>query len=270
MKKRVFTILICILLGFSGCTFEASEEIPELIDPSGTEASCSQVVRGPFCTTEVYEGFTAPETTELSFDREGSIQEILSCPGSYVEEGDPLLKLDTAQEEQKAADLENELEAFKAELAYQQALHENRMEYLQTEKKELAEKSGTGSSEYRLKQLDIEEADLTYEKSIRDLENNLEKTKRSLKETQEQIRQGTITAEHSGYFYPASEIAEDTYVQRGKTVCYITKEDSLVFTTSYLDEATLKNCTLSALIHGSSYEVSVIPLSAEERSALSF
>lgn len=144
------------------------------------------------------------------------------------------------------------------------------MEYLQTEKKELAEKSGTGSSEYRLKQLDIEEADLTYAKSVRDLENNLEKTERSLKETQEQIRQGTITAEHSGYFYLASEVAEDTYVQRGKTVCYITKKDSLVFTTSYLDEATLKNCTLFALIHGSSYEVSVIPLSAEERSALSF
>ncbi|MCI5650329.1 MAG: hypothetical protein MR332_13070 [Fusicatenibacter sp.] len=270
MRKCFLPILLCILLTIPGCASHIADDAPELIEPSGTAAASSPVIRGEFCTTEVYEGFVTPDVTELSFDRDGTIWQISVGSGCYVNEGDLLVKLNTKEEEEKAVELEAELELLRSDYEYTKAVHENRKEYLRTELKQTAEANGTNSAEYQLKQIDLEESDLAYAKSEKDLESSISQKEQTLAAIEQQIALGAITAEHAGYFYLSSDITEDAYVQKGKTICCITKDDSLMFTCSYLDEADLKNCALSALIGGVSYEISYVPLSEEERSALYF
>ena len=70
--------------------------------------------------------------------------------------------------------------------------------------------------------------------------------------------------------FPGTSHCDKGYLTKGKNVGNISSETSLYFASSYIDEADLKNASLSVLIHGVSYPVSYVPLSTEERSALYF
>ena len=269
MKKTFFPVLLCLLLSCQGCTSRPSDAAPELLEPSDSEHAVVSVIRGDFSDTEVYEGFVAPETTELSFDLDGTIQDILVSSGSYVNEGDALVTLDTTEEKQKISDLNAELEELRAELEYTEALYANRTEYLKAELKQIIENEGYGTN-YQLKKIDIEEYDLDYDKTVKDLTNKISSNDQALSEQETIIEELTLTAPHSGYFYLSSDLTENSYLTKGKNVGNISSETSLYFASSYIDEADLKNASLSVLIHGVSYPVSYVPLSTEERSALYF
>lgn len=269
MKKTFFPLLLCLLLSCQGCTSKTSDSVPELLEPSDSERTTVSVIRDDFSDREVYEGFVAPETTDLSFELDGTIQSILVSSGQYVNEGDSLVTLDITEEEQRISDLNAELEDLCAELAYTESLYTNRTEYLKAELNQIIEQEGYGTN-YQLKRIDIDEYDLDYYQTTKDLNNQISADEQALSDLEAVAVKATLTAPHSGYFYLSSDLAENSYLTKGKNVCSITREDSLCFLSSYLDEADVKNASLSVLLHGNSYSVSYVPLSAAERSALSF
>ena len=255
MKKTFFPLLLCLLLSCQGCTSKTSDSVPELLEPSDSERTTVSVIRDDFSDREVYEGFVAPETTDLSFELDGTIQSILVSSGQYVNEGDSLVTLDITEEEQRISDLNAELEDLRAELAYTESLYTNRTEYLKAELKQIIEQEGYGTN-YQLKRIDIDEYDLDYYQTTKDLNNQISADEQALSDLEAVAVKATLTAPHSGYFYLSSDLAENSYLTKGKNVCSITREDSLCFLSSYLDEADVKNASLSVLLHGNSYSVS--------------
>lgn len=269
MKNKFLSLLFLCLLICPGCASKTSDTAPELLEPLETEHVTVPVTCDSFSDTEVYEGFVAPETTELSFDLDGNIRDILVSSGSYVNKGDALVSLDTTETEEKIYMLNNREEDLRAELAYTEALYENRAAYLNAEANQIIENEWY-SSNYQLKQIEMRENELNYDQKIRELKQQLSANSRALTEQKALLSKAVLHAPHSGYFYLSPDLIENTYLQRGKTVCRIACEDSFSFMSSYVDEADLKNAQLSVLIQGNFYPVSYVPLSEKERSALYF
>lgn len=268
MKKIFFPALLCFIFLLQACSSTPSSIAPELLEPEDQQKLTASVIRSSFSDTEVYEGFISSENIRLSFDMDGIIQNIFAVPGCYVSQGDVLLTLDTSEQEQKISDLNAEIADLYAEIDYTDALFANRMEYLKTELGQIIETDGYNTS-YQLKLMDIDEYDLNYREAKQKLNAKLVSSTQTLTQLETLVTDASLTAPCSGYFYISSDFAENTYIQKHQTVCYIMKEDSLSFLSSYIDESDLKNAVLSVLIHGNSYPVSYIPLSVKERSALS-
>lgn len=270
MKNKFLSFLFLLYLFLcTGCASGTCETVPELLEPLETERLTVPVICDSFSDTEVYEGFVAPETTELSFDLDGTIRDLLVSSGSYVNKGEALATLDTTETEEKIYMLNNREEDLRAELAYTEALYENRAAYLNAEANQIIENEWYSSS-YQLKQIEMRENELNFDQKIRELRQQLSANSRALAQQKALLSKAVLTAPHSGYFYLSPDLSENIYLRRGKTVCRITCEDSFSFMSSYVDEADLKNAQLTVLIGGNCYPVSYVPLSDRERSALYF
>ena len=92
--KKLYAILIILIISLTACQAKEDEEIPELKEPVSGQMDTAVVSRGDIYTLTTYDGKVYPDVEDVSFTMDGNVKNIAVSLGQWVEKGDILMSLD--------------------------------------------------------------------------------------------------------------------------------------------------------------------------------
>ena len=268
MKRRGFIIAFLLLsLVFAGCAGAGETAAPPLREPAGMEQDIVTVTRGSLSRLQTCSGLVLPEVLELSFTAPGPITEVLVSVGSQVQEGEPLVKLNTAS-------LETALDNARSQLEYSLSEHElnlrKRELQLDIARLELEEMKnyGASSTARKLKEVQIEEQENQLEEFNGLWELNRAELELSIGELEKQVASGVLTAPCAGTVVHCLA-SEGSYALVNSPLVWLARADSVTIRTDYLTaDAVNRASEVYAMVDGYRVEVEYVPLARAEYLAM--
>ena len=252
MKKSLLVLLFAVLL-LSACG-KTVEEAPELLKPVSANVDTEKVKRGDIAGVSSYGGALVPESVELYFETDGVIDLLSAYSGKYVSEGDLLISLESERLDNQIESLREEIEYTKAEQDFKARESALNLEYLRIELKQLTEKD-PGSQAAELKQAqDMEDSAIR----LSEMDVRLQKlvSEREMME---------LHAPVSGYLYLMKGTEEGAMVRKERTIAYLVDDSSFqLVVNDYITALDAGRSTFSASINGQIFDLTYVPVSAEE------
>ena len=262
MKKNFFLLCLAVCIAF--CGMPALAEAPALLEPAGVTLDYAAVERMDLYTVTVYTGAVVPYVEELSFEVDGVVDEVHVSLGSSVQKGDVLISLDE-EELNEQADEMREL------IAYTRQTYANANEIasidIQIATTKLATMRANGASEADIirMQSDIDMRELILRQTQEEQAHNIAKMEEELARLEEKIGKNTLVAPFDGVIVSIAELRKDQSVEAYKTVVYIADESSLMVTSDFISQNTVKNASeIYALIGAESYPLEYVPIEMDE------
>lgn len=225
----------------------------ELLTPAVSANEVGVCEKGVVEKLIVKDGHVEGEYEIVSFDVDGYIFEMYSKPGDKVGKGDVIASLTSADFEE-IMDLENEIEELKKK-------YKEQKDSLEAQVK-LKEKNGEDAAEDRL----------TFEKEAALMDLKLsQKEKRYEKLKSEDIGYNYITAPADGYVVAVTSSPEGSFVTAGTAIAAVANAETRRFVSSEFisEKQAVEYDSFYALINGTEYPLSYVPLSKEELASLS-
>ena len=262
MKKSLLVLLFAVLL-LSACG-KTVEEAPELLKPVSANVDTEKVKRGDIAGVSSYGGALVPESVELYFETDGVIDLLSAYSGKYVSEGDLLISLESERLDNQIESLREEIEYTKAEQDFKARESALNLEYLRIELKQLTEKD-PGSQAAELKDLDIEEAELKQTQDMEDSAIRLSEMDVRLQKLVSEREMMELHAPVSGYLYLMKGTEEGAMVRKERTIAYLVDDSSFqLVVNDYITALDASRSTFSASINGQIFDLTYVPVSAEE------
>ena len=262
MKKSLIILLFAVLL-LSACQ-TAKEEAPELLPPVSANVDTEPVKRGDIVGITSYSGALVPESFELYFETDGKIDTISAYTGKYVKEGDLLISLEADQMDRQIDSLEEEIEFAKAERDFEERESALDLQYLEIELKQLTE-ADPASQAAELKRLDIEEANLKLSQTLENSDLRISEMEERLGKLLTEREMMELHAPVSGYLYLMKGTEEGAQVRKERTIAYLVDDSSFqLVVNDYITALDASRATFSASINGQIFDLTYVPVSAEE------
>lgn len=270
MVKRyiVIGLAACLLVGcLTGCAGSMGKEpdAPELLEPVDVKMDIATVKYGTICDSSRYDAEVVPHVEELSFPVAGRVEEVSINLGDYVEEGQILATMDTADREER-------LESLKAQIRDVRTLGDfDERQYsldIRICKEELAilQESGASAERCEAKETDLQllESQLAKNRELRELK--LAELNRQVAALQEELNQMTLVAPYSGQIVYADENLWTGYsIEAGQPVISIADNERLTLAANRIPYRELDFATeIYANIQGKRYEITYTPYTPEE------
>ena len=262
MKKSLLVLLFAVLL-LSACG-RSAEDVPELMKPVSANVDTEPVMRGDIADISSYSGALVPESVELFFETDGVIDLLSAYSGKYVSEGDLLISLESERIDRQIENLREEIEYTKAEQDFKARESALDLEYLQIELKQLTE-ADPASNAAALKALDIEEAELKQTQDQEDSIVRLSEMDARLQKLVSEREMMELYAPVSGYLYLMKGTEEGAAVRKERTIAYLVDDSSFhLVVNDYITALDAGRSTFSASINGQIFDLTYVPVSAEE------
>jgi len=265
----VSAVLASLWLSACGSEKEELQATPELLTPVGVNLDTEPVKFGDVANTVAYQAEVMPTTREIYFSVDGKVKSIPVYSGQYVKKGDALMELDQTSVLSQIESYESQLQELETNGEFSDRISDLNISMINIELAEIRDRLGESSSAYASKLLELENEELkkkqnreTREISAKDMRDRIEK----LKET---ATEQTVYAPCDGYFYHYDNISEGSYVNSGRTVCYVVdpSEIKLVVSTESVATNVLANESYYGWIDGERFELTYLPLTDEEKSS---
>lgn len=263
MKKCLAAALL-ILAGLTGCGDSAAAEIPELLEPVNVKLDVAQAQMGEIYQIYAFNGAIVPYVEELSFQVDGTLEELTVTLGEMVTEGAVLAVLSEEQ-------LLNQTKALEEEITNITRMGEFSDRQVNADigiaREELAILKETGASDKTcsVKELEIQKLELSLlqDRELREL--NLKEKQRSLEALEEKLGKNQITAPFNGRIVYVDQIKAGDNIQGYTPVIYIADESRLSLSTAYISESTIENADkIYAKIMDREYEITYVPYDKDE------
>ena len=266
MKKHLsFTISLLLLFSTIGCSAR-DDSAPELLDPVGVQLDSAVVNPGEIYQLAVYEGQILPYVEQLSFETDGTLEDIKVTLGQQVSKGQLLATLGVEALTNQINTLQSQIDHEEATGAYEDRIAQVQINIQKTELEKM-KANGASETDCRLKELDIEKAEmeLTHRQDTRKLD--LKDDQDKLQQLRKQLKLGKMTAPFDGRvvyigFEKGSEV-------RGYTTVICLADDSrTVLQTEYVSQQEFQDADkVFAKVGDSEYPVTYIPYDQEEYTA---
>ncbi|MCM1158161.1 MAG: biotin/lipoyl-binding protein [Bacteroidales bacterium] len=222
-RKYLSGLMICLLLLCSGCG--ASTEVPELLEPVVNNQSFRPVERGRVGNSAVQIADVVPEEYCHFSKLATNISEVKVDLGDYVEEGTVLASIDTSEFTEEKKKLEAELAFRNREYTLKKQISGQQMTEQQLRLEE-CKKVGNAEEEARcMTQLSMIEENSRYDELYYAYQNRVISEK--VKEIDDTIKEGTITARHAGYVTYIKDLTEGSNVNSMENIVIVSDYDKL-------------------------------------------
>lgn len=264
MKKYLaLGTLIFLLATLTGCEKRVSD-IPNLLEPVDVKVDMAEVTIGDVSKIVMYSGEVVPYIESMSFDADGSLEQVKVMLGDTVKTGDVLAVLDTEQ-------LTAQMELLGAEILHMEKMGEFSdrqleldIEIANTELLSLqeswADEQTCTEKEQEIQKLELQ---LKQTKELRELE--LQEKQSALELLQEKEEKTRITAPFDGTVVYIGDVKSGDLMQAYEPVIYLADDSQLSIATDYIPEYELtKTERIYAKILDREYEVSYLPYNESE------
>lgn len=262
--KKLYAILIILIISLTACQAKEDEEIPELKEPVSGQMDTAVVSRGDIYTLTTYDGKVYPDVEDVSFTMDGNVKNIAVSLGQWVEKGDILMSLDDTgfneQLEQLKESLDdslvnNEYSNIERDLDYQLSLinMEERIE------------EGATELEIAMMEADLERIEIISSQALQMSELNFSKIYERINELEDEIKKTKIVAPCSGYVVYLANLRVGDRVIAEEPLVIITDESKLHLQTDYINRNDISSASrIYALHNGNSYDIEYQHLNPEE------
>ena len=230
-KILVWPVILSLLL-LSGCAINASDKVPELIEPVGMDPDTATVSRGEIFNVITLEGLVLPQVHDLCFNAGGIIDEVLVTIGSTVKEGDVIARLDANIYEKTLESTENTL-AYNLEVwELSEKMASAKIDIAKIELQQLSN-DGASASAIGLKEIEITELEnkLKADKALWEL-TRIE-LEGSIEQLREQVAGSVLTAPCDGTIVYTTAI-EGGYAMANSSLFRLAEDENLYISADYV------------------------------------
>jgi len=269
--KKAAALTLALLLsvfGLSACTGETERTVegPELLEPVGVVLDTEVVKKGEIAEVLTYTGIVAAEEIELYFDIDGTVEEVYVYNGQYVNAGDPLIKLDQEAVLTQIETLEKRIASTEKNGSYEDQIADLNIQYLQLELQQIANTMGTDNQAYRLKALEIEDAQLSKNQKIETRNISLSDMRTQLQDLQKKAEGQLLTAPVSGHVKLPGDMEAGSWARALRTVVTITDPSAISFkVTDSVNDVIFDNGSYYGWIGGKRWDLIYKELTQDEK-----
>lgn len=199
-KKRLLLLGLSVLMllptGCSGSGKKEEEQLvsQELIVPEEANYKLTEVATGEYINTRTTSGSVGFSiTSDLYWDKSDCrYQEVNVEKGSYVSEGDVLMKFTTDDSEIALEEKQLNLKRLQEDYSISRS---DKQKEIATAKEGLA---GLESYDYQIAQLQVNKLQTSYEQYCYETEYQIAQIQKEIEEIQEEMERNTITAPYDG------------------------------------------------------------------------
>lgn len=271
MKKnrilfRALACLLCVLLCAPAGVMaqEEAHSVPELLEPVGVALDTAVAYIGEIADIAVYDGAVRPYVEELYFELNGNVGEVHAVVGQAVKAGEVLITLDQEDEEERMAQLREDIDEQKTVAAYDEQLAEIELMMLAVELEQL-KSSGSDANTIKLKELDIEEEKVNqaFEKELRRMD--LEALEEELAKLEEEAVGRVLVAPFDGVIMYGTMLEKGSYVSAYSPVIYLADDTRLSVQSEYLSPTYSRFAhDIYALVGDKRYDITPIEMDQQE------
>lgn len=232
---KMLCIVLCLLL----CTPCAlAQQAPQLLEPAGVQLNATEVFRGPISKISVTEGAIVPYVEDFFFEQEGVIDVVHVIVGQQVKTGDPLITLDTEDEQERMKTLRRQIEQLKRNSAYEDELAQIDLDILDVELRALMKQTPADESAVMLKRLDIEEKKLNMELNARLRTLELNRLTSELELLEAEVARNVLYAPFDGRVaYMTDQWQHGSYVSAFTPLLYLADDSQLFVESDFISNS---------------------------------
>lgn len=250
-------LLLTEMLLCGGCGKNASETVPELLEPASANSAYRPVELGEIGKTMVLYGTVVP-TDYCSFYNSGvDIEEIVVEVGDYVEEGEALAYADVEA-------VKETLEDLQADLTNENQNYEISNRMAQVREHQITA-DADASDEVKANWMSAEKENQRYDKLLHDY--RVRKLNESIEEQQDVMEEGTLRAKHPGYVTYTKNLGEGTNAGAFENIVVVSdpKETYIELSKTTIGQYNYTDYEVKYIqLAGERYEVTEIPYSMDE------
>jgi len=242
-----------------------AEEAPALLEPVGVKLASTEARVGTLSKLTAYDGAVTPHVEPVSFEVNGEIARVCVVVGQQVKKGDVLMELNQEWQNNRRAELVNEIAAMETDMQYDAALAQLDLRILELELERLGSQLPRDDRALALKKLDIEkfELNLSMETEISRLQ--LSRLRNELDQLVNESEKAVITAPCDGTVMFLADLQRGDYVNAYSSVLYIADDSRLSIESSYVSETYLGGAhEIYALVGDARVEIRPLPVDQSE------
>ena len=259
MKRKLFALMLAVMmLLLAGCASE-TQEVPELLVPVGASLDRTQVTVGDMEDSTVYAASVAPRYTSLYFTQDTVIGQIAKPLGSEVKEGDVIISMDVSSVQRRISALNAEEAQLVEDAEYESRLHDIDMELYQLQ----MEKAANEDERYDI-ETDMLLYDLEYENAVATRQERLDSIATERAELETQLAGSAIVAPSDGHVvYIGCSVGQTAGAY--DVVCVVTDINSPVIQSDFVTAATLNDAVeVFALVGDDRYPLTAEPVDEDD------
>lgn len=196
-NKKIFILLLSLVVLCSGCRTSTDADIPQLIEPMATNSAYRPVERGNIGNIKILMGTVVPKKYCSFFETSVSISEITVEVGDYVKEGD-IVAYANMDEAKKL------LESLQEQLDYENTIFDlNASIAVETQNQLKYEKTDEDLS----KKIAVCEENARYDRQLH--QYRADKIQAEIDSVENVIKDGILRARHNGYITYVKNISDN-------------------------------------------------------------
>lgn len=260
-KRRLCAAAACALL----LAAARAEEVPELLEPAGVRLSSATAVIGDMKKLSAYDAAVIPYVEEMFFEVDGEVGAVSVVVGQTVKKGDVLIAIDRESENERCAELEEEIAAMETDMGYDAAIAAIDLEILNMELERLGGQSPRDEQAIELKKLEIEKLELSVELERELAQLTLERLRGELDVLKEESAKAELIAPFDGRVMFIADLHPGAHVSAYAPVIYLADDSRLCVESDYISETSLGRAReVYALVDGQRVELTAQPLDKAE------
>lgn len=274
-KIGIFLAILLVLSSLAGCGTDKTPAVsaPELLEPVSVQIDMAVAERGDMLEVvykpnmdgsrgDVYDSRVQPYVEGVSFEVNGTLDELLAIQGDEVKKGQVLATLDSERIDAQINSLRDQINNLNTVGSYDDRQKTADIKIAQIELKMMQE-AGASEEACRVKELDIEllQTQLKQDQEMRALE--IQELNRQISKVSEGLGAMKLVAPFDGrivWVKNSMLTYGSKYVSANDPVFYIADETRLSIETDYITDSVLNNVErIYALVNGQEYDLIYVP-----------
>jgi len=259
MKRRIAILLTAVMLMISLAGCKEKTTAPELLKPIETANAVCVVKKAPLTVVKSTGGYVVPECVDMSFDYETSAYRVAVDLGEHVTQGQLLMELNPG--------LEDEIKRLEIDIVREQTEYDYDLEQFNKQLRNMRNYANSLGNSYsgRMMRLQIQEMQLSFERSHTELEKKLADARENLQKKQQEAADAKVYAPCDGTVVYQSVYEDGDVIYEDKTFLSIAKDDSRLLACGFISASDYALYTSAqAKIGDDIYDVKYIPYTEDE------